>query len=527
MMAALLVLLVSLVQAATPGTGTIRGRVVDRDTGLPLFRAMVRVTPSGGKTDERVAHTDERGIFAIEGLAPARYNGVVTARQHAPQPIGTGPIALAKDQVVDVVVRLAPTYGLDVGVVDPSGVSLSGIQVQAMPVDDGRPQVSSMLNGTDDLGHVRLFGLRTGRYVICADSQTAGLPTVRAGTRSDRLLRTCYPSADEGDAEPVSIDRADLDGIEIRMRRGRTFSISGTVLDASGAPAPLATVGFVRYIPNGSSSLSVTVDASGRFRVVNVPPGTYGIEARIPDPGRPMESKAIEAAFVEVTVGEANVNGLVVGLGKTVDVQGRIVVSDGTSTLPASPGSGLFIDAALAAAQIHESGGAVHAFARSDRTFTLSGLFGARVLRFENVPRGWYVKAVRYGDREILDVPLEFRSGRDAPALEVIVSNRGAVVSGTVVEDAGTPAGRSMLYLLRLSGKRGVELADTARATAAGTFSIGPVRAGEYALVAFPLANVPGRASRERLSLLAGLGERLTLTDLDERGVRLYVARER
>ena len=109
------------------------------------------------------------------------------------------------------------------------------------------PVAVPMYHRTDDRGRMRVPGLAPGRYVVCADTLGAGGTQTVKNPLRERLLRTCYPSAaNEADAEPVVVGTGPVGEIEIRMRRGRTFTISGIVLDASGAPAAGAQVELVR-----------------------------------------------------------------------------------------------------------------------------------------------------------------------------------------------------------------------------------------------------------------------------------------
>ena len=170
-----------------------------------------------------------------------------------------------------------------------------------------------------------------------------------------------------------------------------------------------------------------------------------------------------------------------------------------------------------------------HAMARKDRTFTLTAMFGTRTIEVQNVPRGWYAKAARYGDRNVLDEAVEFRTGANAPVLDILLSNRGATVTGTVESETGAPGARALVYLLRADpGRKGFSVAAQGRASAAGAFTLGPVRGGEYVAVVLP-ASAPALDSlqRDRLARLAALGERVTLTDLDERSLLLRLAAER
>ena len=135
--------------------------------------------------------------------------------------------------------------------------------------------------------------------------------------------------------------------------------------------------------------------------------------------------------------------------------------------------------------------------------------------------------AIRYGDRDVIDQALEFSAGANAPPLEIVLSDRGAVVSGTVTADAPSSGGRPTVYLVRM-GANGVSLAAQARASATGAFTLGPVRGGDHVVVALA-ASAPAVAAdqRDRLRRLAELGERVTLSAVDERSVPVRVVQER
>jgi protocatechuate 3,4-dioxygenase beta subunit len=529
MMAALVAMLVLLAQAPPAPGGTIRGRVVDREDGRPLARAVVRLAVLGGNVDMRGTITDERGVFVFEGLPPGRYSGFVVARQHGMSSLeGRNPLTIAGNQVVELTVSAPRTRAITVRVVDPFGDPLSNVRVHAVALDTGRTPFAALQYTTDDLGRLRLSDLPPGRYAVCAEPTGMGL-SGRGSARTERLLRTCYPSADEKEAEAIRVASADVEGVEIRMRRGRTYTISGTVLDPAGVPVSAGRLMLSKFEANGGSSSSVQLDAGGRFSIRNVPPGGYGLEASIGGVDQPFKMPRPDAAaFVEVRVTDADVDGIVLSLKSTVDVAGRVIAEEAGAALPRSEGSGLMITARLPDEHLPGTGSQQIVLARDDRTFTIEGIFGPRLVHVRNEPRGWYVKSIRYGDREIIDTAVDFKAGADAPALEVVLSSRGASVNGTVIGNDGAPVPRAMVYLLRLSGPRGISVAASERATATGSFTIGPARGGDYAVVALPsTSEVLESASQDRLSRLAAEGERLTLSDLDERSVRVSLIRER
>jgi hypothetical protein len=142
-----------------------------------------------------------------------------------------------------------------------------------------------------------------------------------------------------------------------------------------------------------------------------------------------------------------------------------------------------------------------------------------------NVPRGWYVKSIQYGGREVIGEPVEFKENVRA-SLEVLLSNRGAVVMGRVTDDRGHPVPRAMVYMIPPHETRvGMAHSTQTQASTAGTFRIGPARAGDYHIVALP-ASAPDLEQDDwnRVARMAAVAERITLGVLDERVMDLRLA---
>jgi len=522
-----LLLAAAIAQASGTPTGAIRVRAIDKETGRPLARATVVLVRIDGEreVDSLEMPTDERGGLTFDALEPGRYRGAVTARQHLREPLGAddSAITVTGNQTVEITVAVPRARAVNVRVVDTFGDPLSHVAVQAIAQDGGGSSSSSFEHTTDDLGRLRIFDLPPGRYTLCAEGGSFGVPSDTP--RGDRLLRTCYPSTDEAHAEAVRVGPSDVDGIEIQMRRGRTYTISGVV---PGAPSPWkagAVFSIVRFAADRTEGSRIALDADGRFRIVDVQPGRYAIQGWVSDLTQPPESRSETAAFAEVRVEDADVDGVVLALTNTVVVQGRIAPEDPGATLPDSD---VTIKARLAGEHLPGSGSALTGDVTADRTFTIAGVFGRRMLDLSEVPRGWYVKSIRYDGKEIIDAATEFKGGRDAPALDVMLSNRGAIVTGTVVDGSGAPS-RALVGMLRTTPADGsVAVAAWRETSRDGTFSIGPARGGDYVIVAVPASSDRARlSSQDRLSRLAALGERVTLTDVDERVMQLRITRER
>jgi hypothetical protein len=170
-------------------------------------------------------------------------------------------------------------------------------------------------------------------------------------------------------------------------------------------------------------------------------------------------------------------------------------------------------------------GSARPVIAAPDRTFVLSGLFGERTLDVLNVPEGWYVKSIHYGGRDITDEPTVFGSNRDSPVLDIVLSNRGAVVSGRAVDDRGQPVPGAIALMFTVDQTHWNWSEPTrARVKADGTFTLGPRRPGSYFVVALDSpAELADGGNPELFGRLAKIAERVTLGDDEARTLDLQV----
>lgn len=511
--------------ARTPESrAEIRGRVVDKETGRPLAGAIVSLSRQGGP--QKTSVTDDAGRFRFAALEPGLYSGYVTPGRfratHVPQPLAAesgDSIELAKDEIRQVDVRLLRAYALPVRVLDAAGAPLSDIRLKAFSADSRRLASMSLQQMTDDQGRIRLFGLEAGRYLVCAESWLTG------GATKDKLLRTCYPSAeDESAARPVTVDRHDLSEIEIRMRAGRTYSVSALVLDSTGAVARTARVSLNEYDGTSSSGIGMLRQDDGRFRSTKVAPGTYAIEASLGGEDQPEERRPVERAFAPIVV-DADTD-LTVMLRRTIDVPGRVVLEDPAVTLPPSEAL-LGVWARLADNPLPQLGPTRSGYVTPDRSFVIEDVFGRRALSVENLPRGWYTKSIRYNGADVTGETIDFDRVRDPGNVEVVLSNRGAVLMGRVIDDSGHPVPKANVMIVPVRQRVTISMPNTTTSVD-GSFRFGPTRAGEYVLLALPSNGRPAAfEDRERLARLIALGERITVGEIDERTLDLHVIKER
>jgi protocatechuate 3,4-dioxygenase beta subunit len=380
---------------------------------------------------------------------------------------------------------------------------------------------------TDDRGVLRAFPLEPGQYIVCAepgDSTTFG--TSSSSGRRERFVRTCHPSAAEADAAPVSLQSQGAGEVDVRLRRSRTFSVSGAVLDASGAPASAVTASLVRYTRNGVSAGIIPNTADGRFQVNNIEPGEYAIEATVGGPDRPEQGRALELAHVAVRVDASDIQDLVVSMTRAFDVAGHVTLEDAAASFRPD-GGGLMIFARIPEGATFSTGSQAPAYMADNREFLLKRMYGRRLLDFVNVPRGWYVKAVRYRDREVTDVATEFRASADPSALEIVLSTRGASISGRVLDEVGNPVSGVTVVVFPVNPGRWNGYRPTVvPVSKEGAYQIGPLRGGEYFVVALDPAAVPPQpSSRGELAPLAEAADRITLSSEGQHALDLRVVK--
>jgi protocatechuate 3,4-dioxygenase beta subunit len=507
-------------QQTDQATGSLRGLVRDNQSGRPLAHATVHLGYRGSERppSNLAAVTGEDGAFTLSGLPAGPYVGFATATGHILSKLSDGSnsdeLVVRKGEVLQVAVTLGRACAINVRLVDPFDAPVSDVGITLQTTVDGRA-LTLPIGSSDDLGHVRVSGLAPGRYVICAEPPDRG-STARSVQQHKRvqLQRTCYGSTlGEAGAQPVVVGNADIDDLELRLVSGRALSISGTILDSTGAPAPHAVVGFAKYVGEGTSTNGLEVRPDGHFRIVNVPPGAYAIEA----------TTDREGAFVPLRVTEEDVEDLVVSMQKTAKVTGRITVDDRAAVLPAEARRApMLLSARLADERLAGDGGSLSATVDSHGTFVLDGLFGRRRIDVTNVPSGWYVKAVRYAGTDVLGTPAVFKDGQ---SLEIVLSNRGATISGTVAEIADGRGGQALVLLFRApADEQDLSRLVSSVLSVTGNYSFGPLREGEYIVIAVPGdVPIPLRGDWDRIGAIAASSEHVTVGDLDSRSIELHV----
>ena len=524
---------------AAEGSATIRGRITDRETGRPIPRSVVKLAFLGPGTQQWHAIANDDGSYVFAKLPAGSYNlyaeppertSVYLSQRYGqseraePQRNSdlTSSITLARGETTTADIALSKALTIEGRVLGDRGEPLANIRV--VLEYPGARGVAGPARTTDDRGTFRLFGIRPGEYRLCADPGP-NLMLIRSKGPFDgeQLLKTCYPGLPTADGRTIPVD-SDVSGADIQLQRGRVYTVSGIVIDAAGAPFTGTSFSFTKRDSNFPSSTDVRL-TDGQFVVRGVPPGDYELSAQI----RPFESlDKREFGTMSVRVEGADVEGLVLQMSKAVTVAGRVEFEGG---IPAAR--------PIVNVNTRSQPGAVSAFqppsrVGEDLTFSLSGLFGRQVLQVFGAMRPWVVKAIRYRGDDVFGRWVEFKNSSDANDLVVVLTNRGAWVSGRVELPADAPRPNAVVALLPLASARqdaGPLVTVTATAVEKdGTYKLPPVRAGDYLIIAAAPEDVPsGVWQSEPFALvrLAKAAERITLAEDDQRTIDLKLVRPR
>jgi hypothetical protein len=421
------------------GTGAIRGRVVAADTGAPIRRATVSIYSEGEPPAGGTVLTDARGGFAVEKLPadtyrlsvrPNRYQTRYLARPLAGLAAAGAPVAvtLRDGEIVDTLQVTLVRAGVILGrVFDENGDPVTGITVTTERAR-GTPDTGSWMSAsTDDLGRFRLFNLAPGEYYVSARGDDVYQPI--PGVDPSVFVTTYGPGASSrADATRVRVEPGREASVDIRLMSGRTYRVSGLLLDSQGRPVSGGEVAIHHYDRFGGTSRGVTTDAQARFTLDPRPPGDYRLSGKLVD-----ESGAVsEFVKVPITIADADITGFVLTTRPAVRVTGQVVFAEGAPAMVPPLRIGVTAPDRTLAPDGPPEGPRVE----RDLSFTIRGAFGDVILRPLGLPTGWYLKAVMRGNEDITDTPREF-TANDSGRVQVILSSRMSTIDGRIV-DAGT-----------------------------------------------------------------------------------------
>lgn len=481
-----------------PKNARLEGRVLST-TGEPIKSATLllagRAPQPGQPATTYSQSSDNDGRFVFEALPPGTY--LVVARKdgfsiNTSAPIA--PITLSSAQVMkDLIIKLIPLGVITGRVTDQDGDPVTSAQVRALryTYTNGHKQLANVGGGiTDDQGNFRVFNLTPGLYYLNAIPRPSILPIgtqpVRVGDNLENII-TYYPSGlGPGSATSLNLlAGGELRGIDIRVRKGRVYSIRGKTVDKTHEGA--AVTARVSLSSKEDSSVNMSSfpqtarPSDGTFEFRNLTPGTYVLQVRpLPQPGGQVNTTP-NGDFIgrmEVTINDSDVDGVVLPLmpASAFDITGSISVEGGDFKELAGLLRGPRNDPAplsmvFGLREVEGMSGVLNAKITDDGIFRTPLLLPSRYLLdftplqaffavlatpglghgvVKPVPalsQGVYVKSVRFAGQDVTHAPLDFTSVREG-SLQILLSAKAAMVTANARDSQGNaiPSARIALW---------------------------------------------------------------------------------
>lgn len=433
---------------------SVQGVVLDSVTGKPVAGVVVLLSTLDSEAPDLYrARSDAAGRFRFARVIPGVYRanaeapGFLRPAQRAPH-ITVNP----SPGTQELTIPLTPAGVISGRVTDQDGDPIAYASVEAMQYtyQSGKKALRSISNErTNDRGEYRLFNLQPGRYYV------------RAVLRSGGTAPTFFPGTyDVAQATPLdALPGAELRSTDILLRQESVHSIAGRVLDSTGQPAANAYV-IARSrsgaFSNGGPQL---VDS---FTIAGLVPGQYILTAQ------QFTGSAQKTATQLVDLGAADLTGVTLTLRSGFDLAGTV------SDLPDDSHAVHF-----SIEPDDPSGRTYRASPTPKGAFFFSNVWPDRYHLLWNLPKGVYVKSIRFGDRRLPDDRLDL-TGAVAP-LSIQLAADGGRVQGTVRNAAGQPVPEAVVTL---SADPAYDF-WSAIADDAGHFEIRDIAPGTYSLLAF------------------------------------------
>jgi hypothetical protein len=576
--------------------GAISGIAIDGSTGAPVTEAIVAL--QGGKLPpdyQTRRMTDGKGRFAFTHL-PDGDNYTIWVSKVGWLDGGYGRDSAPTDLLRPVVIRQGAWIGnlkaaiwrpaTISGIVrDETGEPLVGVAVRALAriAIGGRETLASgSTTLTDDRGAYRLKGLFAGRYIVQVPSVQMSVPSATrinaaSGDATDGVLDVddtarlvigrfplppppvsgramayapaFHPAASTvADATTVVVGFGDnRTGVDVALAPVPAVRVSGRVDGPAEAfanltlrllPAGLEDLGF------GAEIATALVSPEGVFTFLNVPAGTYvldapstfkgftmasgassfggtvgfgsGVSLTLPPAGGSSGSSSqIESApgvsFTTtsfgfgkastysgrstVIVGAASVNGVALRLRPAGTLRGRVVMDvDRSKPAPEKPPT-FFVRLDPAGGQTRLGNPVAAKSPVGDSEFEIPGVgLGEYWLRATSA--GWIVKSIQWHGRDFSATPIDTASADNLDDVVVTVTNAIPVVSGAVrMPDGSIPeSGLVVAFPFDASARTNGGLSPSRMKSSSiqigGTFSLSTLPAGDYYLAAVDRAHM-------------------------------------
>ena len=527
--------------APRTATATIRGHVTVADTGQPVRRAQVRLTPivappgTGAiiqRADAgRVVTTDADGAYEFAALPAGRYILFVSKAGYVGAPWGQQrpseggkPIEAAAGQTIDHVDFALQRGGAITGrIFDEFGEPLSGIQVSAMrrqPNAGQRDLMQMASSETNDLGEFRIYGLGPGQYYVQATWRRLGPGDPTSPDRTG-YPPTFFPgTTDAGAAQRFTIGAGQTIGdLVMALSPIKTVRVEGTAIDSNGRPLANAFLTISQETSTSGYSSGQSVSPEGKFTLTNVTPGEYTLRVQTNDDRK-------QVATMKLPVGAEDIRDVRLVASPPSTISGRIVIDPAQATsLPVTTFS-VNTSPVDPPATFYISPPPVRV--AEDLTFELTPpSIGRHVISVINLPTGWSVRSLRVNNIDVADEGIEVKPNERISGVEVELTNKATTISGVVTDGRGGAAKDCWTVIFPADSKRWTRNSRYIRAWRAGPdgrFKAAGLRPGDYYIVALDKMEPGQNTDPEFLDRIRARATSFSLIEGETKTLELKVA---
>lgn len=483
-------------QASTP---SIQGKVLQEPDGQPIRKANVQLNgQKGPASSEYSASTDAEGKFEIDDVQPGHYVVVVERPGFVQSGTGSRQTSIAVlpgSGKNELSLHMQPAAVLSGKIVDLDGDPMRDVSVTATRAGSKRARWNShdFGNGaTNDLGEFRISGLRAGRYKIAASPPEGTRLPIQSDTNNKKdqsiYLTTHYPGVlDEDQAAVVEIHPGAETRVNFGLLTGRAYHVSGSITGIT-SKGNMAQIILQAKGRGGSQMIPAELGEDGKFEFTGVLPGSYVARLIVItlESGRPAMQMSPLGQPIEVS--NANVEGLrlqpePVGLvrGKfRLDTDQKFDWTQLTVRLVPLEERGTEIEweGAMGLPTISS--------VNSDGTFELKNVPGSTyqlvVGAKSDTLRDYITESINLEGRDVADSGIPVHPDT---YLDVVISAKGASISGTVVDGNGQPvANATVVDVPATEHRMRLDLFQQDTTDENGHFSLRGLNHGKYTVLA-------------------------------------------
>jgi hypothetical protein len=286
-------------------------------------------------------------------------------------------------------------------------------------------------------------------------------------------------------------------------------------MNADGTPT---TNGLINLTPESGGlgrgpfggNLGARIQWDGSFAIASVPPGRYTLRAR----GDATEVP--QHAIQPLAVADNDLANLTIILTPGGSITGTVTFQPAQSGQPPDVGQ---LRIVAPASDFVNVGPNPNARVDRDGKFTIEGIpAGFHWIRTQGPLRGWMLKSVLVNARDVIDTPIELRSGQKITNVTLVLTDRLSEVNGTLTDERGTPITEYTVLVFPADSSLWRPQARqimTARPDQNGKYQIRGLPAGEYFIAAIDPSEPGEWFDPAFLDQQRGNAARLTLGDGD------------